>query len=125
MDAARGASFASDQDEGSQRGSRRPIPPLVPKIQVTTTNEGAKAQGGLTPDFLALSHQVKRLLHRDLARLHGFCFWQRNGQYAIVDFRADSRHIDRWIKFVDAPEIVRLDLPIDQFSSEFGWLPTT
>jgi hypothetical protein len=49
------------------------------------------------------SHQAKRLLHRDLARLHGFCFWQRNGQYAIVDFRADSRHIDRWIKFVDAP----------------------
>jgi type IV secretory pathway TrbD component len=31
------------------------IPPLVPKIQVTTTNEGARAQGGLTPDFLALS----------------------------------------------------------------------
>ena len=56
MDAARGPSFAADQDEGSQRGSRRPIPPLVPKIQVTTTNEEARAQGGLTPDFLALSN---------------------------------------------------------------------
>jgi hypothetical protein len=55
VDAARGPSFAADQDEGSQRGPRRPIPPLVPKIQVTTTNEGARAQGGLTPDFLALS----------------------------------------------------------------------
>jgi hypothetical protein len=55
VDAARGPSFAADQDEGSQRGSRRPVPPLVPKIQVTTTNEGARAQGGLTPDFLALS----------------------------------------------------------------------
>ena len=60
---------------------------------------------------LGISHQVKRLLHRDLARLHGFRFWQRNGQDAIVDFRADFRLIDRWIKFVDAPEIVRLDLP--------------
>jgi hypothetical protein len=55
MDATRGPSFAADQDEGSQRGSRRPIPPLVPKVQVTTTNEGARAQGGLTPDFMALS----------------------------------------------------------------------
>src|SRR5271166_1060087 len=55
MDAARGASFAADQDEGSQRGSGRPIPPLVSKIQVTSTNAGARAQGGLTPDFLALS----------------------------------------------------------------------
>ena len=64
-----------------------------------------------TLNNLGISHQVKRLLHRDLARLHGFRFWQRNGQDAIVDFRADFRHIDRWIKFVDAPEIVRLDLP--------------
>jgi hypothetical protein len=55
MDAARGASFAADQDEGSQPGSRRPIPQLVSKIQVATTNAGTTAQGGLTPDFLALS----------------------------------------------------------------------
>src|ERR1700739_869586 len=55
MDAARGASFAADQDEGPQRGSGRPIPPLVFKIQVPTTNAGARAQGGLTPNFLALS----------------------------------------------------------------------
>src|SRR5208282_5123444 len=55
VDAARGASFAPDQDEGPQRGSGRPIPPLVSKIQVATTNAGARAQGGLTPDFLALS----------------------------------------------------------------------
>ena len=55
MDAARGPSFAADQDEGPQRGSGRPIPPLVSKIQVATTNAGARAQGGLTPDFLALS----------------------------------------------------------------------
>jgi hypothetical protein len=48
-------SFAADQDEGPQRGSGRPIPPLVSKIQVATTNAGARAQGGLTPDFLALS----------------------------------------------------------------------
>ena len=41
-------------DEGPQRGSGRPIPPLVSKIQVATTN-AARAQGGLTPDFLALS----------------------------------------------------------------------
>src|SRR5271156_5009289 len=55
MDAARGPSFAADQDEGPQQGSGRPIPPLVSKIQVATTNAGARAQGGLTPDFLALS----------------------------------------------------------------------
>ena len=55
MDAARGPSFAADQDEGPQRGSGRPIPPLVSKIQVATTNAGARAEGGLTPDFLALS----------------------------------------------------------------------
>ena len=55
VDAARGPSFAADQDEGPQRGSGRPIPSLVSKIQVATTNAGAKAQGGLTPDFLALS----------------------------------------------------------------------
>ena len=55
VDAARGASFAADQDDGPQRGSGRPIPPLVSKIQVATTNAGARAQGGLTPDFLALS----------------------------------------------------------------------
>src|SRR5271156_4171989 len=57
MDAARGASFAADQDEGPQRGSGRPIPPLVSKIQVATTNAGARAQGGLTPGFLALSER--------------------------------------------------------------------
>src|SRR5580704_9044232 len=55
MDAARGPSFAADQDEGPQQGSGRPIPPLVSKIQVATTNAGARAEGGLTPDFLALS----------------------------------------------------------------------
>src|SRR5580704_2359584 len=55
MDAARGPSFAADQDEGPQRRSGRPIPPLVSKIQVATTNAGTRAQGGLTPDFLALS----------------------------------------------------------------------
>src|SRR5208337_5044301 len=50
-----GAPFAADKDKGPQRGSGRPIPPLVSKIQVATTNAGARAQGGLTPDFLALS----------------------------------------------------------------------
>src|SRR5271165_3424207 len=49
---SRGPSFAADQDEGPQRGSGRPIPPLVSKIQVATTNAGARAEGGLTPDFL-------------------------------------------------------------------------
>src|SRR5580704_16211418 len=58
MDAARGPSFAADKDEGPQRGSGRPIPPLVSKIQVATTNAGARAEGGLTPDFLALSYLV-------------------------------------------------------------------
>jgi hypothetical protein len=29
-----------------------------PKIQVATTNAGARAQGGLTPDFLALSKEA-------------------------------------------------------------------
>ena len=48
-------SVATNQDEGPQRGSGRPIPPLVSKIQVTSTNAGARAQGGLTPDFLVLS----------------------------------------------------------------------
>src|SRR5260370_17991547 len=70
MDAARGASFAADQDEGSQPGSRRPIPQLVSKIQVATTNAGTTAQGGLTPDFLALSLYWCRLggfLERRLA----------------------------------------------------------
>jgi len=55
VDAARSASFAADKNEGPQRGSGRPIPPLVSKIQVTTTNAGARAQGGLTPDLLTLS----------------------------------------------------------------------
>src|SRR5271165_1042713 len=58
MDAARGPSFAADKDEGPQRGSGRPIPPLVSKIQVATTNAGARGQGGLTPDFLALSRTI-------------------------------------------------------------------
>ena len=49
------AFFAADQDEGAQRGSGRPIPPLVTEIQAATTNTGTKPQGGLTPDFLALS----------------------------------------------------------------------
>jgi hypothetical protein len=42
----------------------------VPKIQVTTTNEGAGAQGGLTPDFLALSNIIKafRPSHRHTVR---------------------------------------------------------
>ena len=48
------AFFAADQDEGAQRGSGRPIPPLVTEIQAATKNTGTK-QGGLTPDFLALS----------------------------------------------------------------------
>ena len=64
MDAARGASFAADQDEGPQRGSGRPIPPLVSKIQVATTNAGARAEGGLTPDFLSLS--IEKLTAADL-----------------------------------------------------------
>ena len=34
-----------------QRGSGRPIPPLVSKIQAATTNAGARAQCGLTPTF--------------------------------------------------------------------------
>ena len=42
MDAARGASFVADQDEGPQRGSGRPIPPLVSKIQVATANAGGR-----------------------------------------------------------------------------------
>jgi hypothetical protein len=33
----------------------RPIPLLVSEIQAATTNAGARPQGGLTPDFLALS----------------------------------------------------------------------
>jgi hypothetical protein len=41
--------------KGDIRGSGRPIPPLVSEIQVATTNAGTRAQGGLTPDFLALS----------------------------------------------------------------------
>ena len=32
-----------------------PSEPDVYKIQVATTTAGARAQGGLTPDFLALS----------------------------------------------------------------------
>ena len=50
------AFFAADRDEGAQRGSGRPIPPLVTEIQAATTNTGTKPQGGLTPDFLALSN---------------------------------------------------------------------
>jgi hypothetical protein len=55
VDATRGPSFAADQDESPQRGSGRPIPPLASKIQVATTNEGSRAQGDLTPEFLTLS----------------------------------------------------------------------
>jgi hypothetical protein len=55
LDLARCASFAANQDKGAQRGFGRPIPSLVSKIQAPTTNSGARAQGGLTPDFLALS----------------------------------------------------------------------
>ena len=51
-----GPIFCCRQGRGSaERGSGRPIPPLVSKIQVATTNAGARAEGGLTPDFLALS----------------------------------------------------------------------
>jgi hypothetical protein len=50
------AFFAADQDEGAQRGSGRPIPPLVSEIQAATTNAGTKPQGDLTRDFLALSY---------------------------------------------------------------------
>jgi hypothetical protein len=60
VNATRGPSFAADQDEGAQRGSGGPIPPLVSKIQTATTNAGARTQGGLTPDFLALS-ELRRL----------------------------------------------------------------
>jgi hypothetical protein len=63
-DATRGASFAADKDEGPQRGSGRPIPPLVPKIQVATSNAGARAEDGLTPDFLSLS--IEKLTAADL-----------------------------------------------------------
>jgi len=49
------AFFTADQDEDAQRGSGRPIPPLVSEIQAATTNGGTKPQGDLTPDFLALS----------------------------------------------------------------------
>ena len=31
------------------------MPPLVSEIEAATTNTGTKPQGGLTPDFLALS----------------------------------------------------------------------
>jgi len=55
MVAAWGPSFAADQDEGTERGSGRGISPLVSEIQAATTNAGTRAQGGLTPDFLALS----------------------------------------------------------------------
>jgi hypothetical protein len=55
VDATRGPSFVADQDKGAQRGFGRPIPPLVSEIQAATTNAGARPQGGLTPDFLALS----------------------------------------------------------------------
>ena len=54
VDATGRPSFAADQDEGHQRGSGRPIPPLVSEIQAA----GARAQGGLTPDFLALSNDA-------------------------------------------------------------------
>jgi hypothetical protein len=53
---AKTAFFAADQDEGAQRGSGRPIPPLVSEIQAATTNAGTKPQGDLTRDFLALSY---------------------------------------------------------------------
>jgi hypothetical protein len=53
-------SFAADQDEGTERGSGRGIPPLVSEIQAATTNAGTRAQGGLTPDFLALSLSLPR-----------------------------------------------------------------
>jgi hypothetical protein len=51
-------------DEGLQRGSGRPIPPLVSKFQIATTKAGAKAQGGLTPDFLALSIDMDEITLR-------------------------------------------------------------
>jgi hypothetical protein len=60
VDATGRPSFAADQDEGHQRGSGRPIPPLVSEIQAATTNAGARAQGGLTPDFLTLSQIMPR-----------------------------------------------------------------
>jgi hypothetical protein len=83
MDAARGASFAADQDEGPQGGSGRPIPPLVSKIQVTTTNAGARAQGGLTPDFLALSFKELFRRHRKYfiyLQREPFCLSKLDGQ---------------------------------------------
>jgi hypothetical protein len=40
-------------ESAKKSGVGQPIPPLLSEIQVATTNAGARAQGGLTPDFLA------------------------------------------------------------------------
>src|SRR5271166_3074780 len=101
-----GAPFAADKDKGPQRGSGRPIPPLVSKIQVATTNAGARAEGGLTPDFLALSVLGdQRHFHRLTpvrCEFKGFnCVWKGKlcAQNRIhVDLAADQR-LNRPLKF--------------------------
>src|SRR5271166_5384130 len=80
------ASFAADKDEGPQRGSGRPILPLVSKIQVTSTNSGARAQGGLTPDFLALSFCLSRT-----ASSTPYSVW--NGFYRHADDQTAEYHV--------------------------------
>jgi len=44
--------------------------------------------------FLCPTSPERRSLHRDLARLHGFGFRQRNSQDAIVNFGTYFRRID-------------------------------
>jgi hypothetical protein len=51
MDAARCSPPAADPDQGPERRTGRGVPPVVPEIQVSTTNAGTREKGGVTPTF--------------------------------------------------------------------------
>jgi hypothetical protein len=64
-----GPIFCCRPGRGPQLGSGRPIPPLVSKIQVATTNAGTRAQGCLTQTFWRSRPRVVRVLKRIAADL--------------------------------------------------------
>ena len=61
MDAARGPIFCCRQGRGSSTRIWTTYSAVGIQIQVPTTNAGARAEGGLTPDFFALSSELSSL----------------------------------------------------------------
>ena len=65
--------------------------PLVSEIQAATTNAGARAEGGLTPDFLALSAPSKRFGEFRLENRSIGCRWESKRLTVEVDWSDQER----------------------------------